>query len=513
MELESQQELTLSPTIAEALAQLDGALKANMGMSIALMNSAGERLYPEADPAEVAEESALRKLCSQVAAEEGEASADFGDQGTAHAVPVSDTHDMLGALIGYPTNGKTPPPAESTEAEVLGILRGLATVTAELSAKDAAIDSLADELDRRYEDLTLVYDLAGNMEIGSGLEASLERIFNAALAHMDLGIIIVFNPLTQRRKMHHLTENGYKPTRKERAALYELEAHARATVLSSGESWCVNGLDGDPVFSHLQNICSHVLCVPVQVSGVGAGAITAIKLCGKERFFMGDVKLISALARQVAIVIRNARLFSEVRSLFLNLVKSLISIVEAKHKYTRGHSERVNRISCFLGKHLGLRRHALEVLHWASLFHDVGKISVPDAILNKPGKLTDEEFDAIKQHPAVGFNVLSHIEQLREALPGIRHHHEKLDGSGYPDGLSGDEIPLMAKIIAVADVYDALTSSRSYRPAMSIDKALAIMHEGDGTHFDPRVLKIFVRKHDDIAQMLVPVESAAVVPV
>jgi len=510
MELEFQQKLTLSPNIAQALAQLDKALRANMGMSIALMNSAGDRLYPGTDTSEIAQESVLRKLCAKVASEEGQTSAQFGDQGTAHAVPVSDTHDLLGALIGYPANGKSPQPAQVGEAEVLGILRALATVTAELSAKDAALESLADELDRRYEDLTLVYELAGNTEIGSGLEVSLKNIFKAALAHMDLGIMIVFNPLTQRRKMHFLAENGYKPTRRERVALYEMESHARATVLSSGESWCVNDLAKDPLFSHLRNTCSHVLCVPVQVSEVGAGAITAIKLCGKERFFMGDVKLISALARQVAIIIRNARLFGEVRSLFLNLVKSLISIVEAKHKYTRGHSERVNRISCFLGKHLGLRRHALEVLHWASLFHDVGKISVPDAILNKPGKLTEEEFDAIKQHPVVGYNVLSHIEQLREALPGIRHHHEKLDGSGYPDGLSGDEIPLMAKIIAVADVYDALTSSRSYRPAMSVDKAMAIMHEGDGKHFDPHVLKMFVHKHDDIARMLALADNAAI---
>ena len=106
--------------------------------------------------------------------------------------------------------------------------------------------------------------------------------------------------------------------------------------------------------------------------------------------------------------------------------------------------------------------------------------------------------------------MLSHIEQLREALPGIRHHHEKLDGSGYPDGLKGDEIPLMAKIIAVADVYDALTSSRSYRPAMSISKALAIMHDGEGKHFDPRVLKMFAQKHGEIMRKLDSLSGAAV---
>jgi hypothetical protein len=510
MGIEAQQVLILTSAAAQAVTRLDAAMRANFSVSIALMDSAGQMLYPASPPVELAKGSALRELCARVAVEQQEASGPFGDEGTAQAVPVSDAHNLLGTLIGYPANGESPQPVEVGKRDVLDTLRALAAVTAELSAKDVAIESLTDELDRRYEDLALVYELAGNMEIASGLEVSLENMFRNALAHLDLDVLIIFNPLNKRRKMYLLPEHGYTPTRGERAALYKLESHARSTVLSTGESWGANRLGEDPQFSHLNNICSHVLCVPLNVTGVGEGAITAIRRCGKERFFMGDVKLISSLAKQVAIVMRNARLFKEVRSLFLNLVKSLISIVEAKHKYTRGHSERVHKISCFLGKHLGLRRKALEALHWASLFHDVGKISVPDAILNKPGKLTEEEFDSIKQHPVVGFNVLSHIQQLREALPGIRHHHEKVDGSGYPDGLNGDEIPLMAKIIAVADVYDALTSSRSYRPAMSVDKALAIMHEGDGVHFDARVLSVFIRKHDNIARMLDSAETAVV---
>ena len=510
MGLEPEQELILTPPTAQALALLDGALKANFGISIALMTTKGEIVYPGSDSAPFAENATLRQLCSKVAVGGEGANIPIGSEGAAHVVPVWDAHNLLGTLIGYPTNGKPPSPVQVEKPDVLGILRAFAAMAAEISAKDVAIESLADELARRYEDLTLVYELAGNMEISKTLESSLENIFKAALVHIELDFLIVFHPLRKRRKMHCSAQGKGRPTREQRAALYRLESHARATVLRSGEPWVMNDLHKDARFSHLRDICSHVLCVPVTVSDVGVGAITAVKRFGKERFFMGDVKLISALSKQVAIVVKNAHLFSNVRSLFLNLVKSLISIVEAKHKYTRGHSERVNKISCFLGKPLGLGRHAREVLHWASLFHDVGKISVPDAILNKPGKLTEEEFDAIKQHPVVGYNVLSHIEQLREALPGIRHHHEKLDGSGYPDGLKGDEIPLMAKIIAVADVYDALTSSRSYRPAMSISKALAIMHDGEGKHFDSRVLRMFVQKHGEMMRKLDSPSGAAV---
>ncbi len=277
----------------------------------------------------------------------------------------------------------------------------------------------------------------------------------------------------------------------------------------SGELWVANELGRESRFSHIASVCSYTISVPVEVARDEVGAMTVIRSAGKERFFMEDVKLISTIGKQIAIVIRNARLFSEVRSLFLNLVKSLISIVEAKHKYTKGHSERVHLISCFLARKLGLKRHAREVLHWASLFHDVGKISVPDAILNKPGTLTDEEFAIIKRHPVVGYEVLSHIEQLHEALPGIRHHHERMDGSGYPDGLKGEEVPLAARIIAVADVYDALTSTRSYRPAMPVSKALEIMRAGEGRHFDSQVLHLFLEKHDEIVQMLGSIGSTA----
>ena len=510
MELEQERTLVLTVQTAEALAELDQALKANFGISLALLTSAGEIAYPDSDPAGLPEDADLRRLFSETPPETEGASFAFGDRGTAHVVGVWDVRKLLGTLVGYSSNGKPVSPGESARANVFGILRAFASMAAEASSKEAAMDSLAEELARRYEDLSLVYELAGNMEVGKEAAPRVEAILKAVARHLDLDVLIAFSPITKRRRMYCALKGADRLSRTDRAALYKLESHVRSIVLGNGEHVVINNLHEDGRFAYVDGICSHVLSVPMHVSDQEIGAVTVVRNFGKERFFMGDVKLISALAKQVAIVTRNARLFKEVRSLFLNLVKSLISIVEAKHKYTKGHSERVHEISCFLGKHLGLRKRARDVLHWASLFHDVGKISVPDVILNKPGKLTEEEFSIIRQHPVVGHNVLSHIEQLREALPGIRHHHEKLDGSGYPDGLAGDQIPFTARIIAVADVYDALTSTRSYRPAMPTKKALDIMRQGSGNHFDPRVLQVFLRKHDEIARMLDSINVSAI---
>jgi len=171
---------------------------------------------------------------------------------------------------------------------------------------------------------------------------------------------------------------------------------------------------------------------------------------------------------------------------------TLIGAVEAKDPYTHGHSRRVAELSSKIGMRLGLEPEALRGLHQGASLHDVGKISVPDQILNKPGELSDEEWDAIKQHPIVGWDLAQRAPSLRESLTAIRHHHERWDGSGYPDRLEGDEIPLAGRIVGVADVWDALTSDRSYRPAWDPDRAVDHIAAGAGSLFDPQCVEAFL---------------------
>ena len=160
------------------------------------------------------------------------------------------------------------------------------------------------------------------------------------------------------------------------------------------------------------------------------------------------------------------------------VIFSLARAVEAKDAYTAGHIERVSALAVAMGKELGLEATQCAQLYRGGILHDIGKIGVPDSILNKPGKLTPEEFEQIKKHPAVGEEICHSLKTLRPVLKMVRHHHERLDGSGYPDGLVGEEIDLLARIMAVCDLYDALTSDRSYRAAMPRDEALAIIDEG-----------------------------------
>jgi hypothetical protein len=190
-------------------------------------------------------------------------------------------------------------------------------------------------------------------------------------------------------------------------------------------------------------------------------------------------------------------LVQQLRSGYSESISGLAAALEARDGYTRGHGERVGALSVLIGRELGLSDGRLRSLLQGALLHDVGKIGIPDAILHKPGPLTDAEFDVIKEHPARGHQILgssvgTHVEQSV-----VRHHHEKFDGSGYPDGLAGDAIPFEARIVAVADVYDALRSARAYRHAWDRDRAVAQIEEDAGTHFDPRCVDAFLRVVDE----------------
>jgi len=160
-----------------------------------------------------------------------------------------------------------------------------------------------------------------------------------------------------------------------------------------------------------------------------------------------------------------------------NVIFSLARAIEAKDAYTQGHTERVSQLAMLVGERLKLSGEDTDALKKGGILHDIGKIGVPDGILNKPGKLEPQEFEIIKTHPDIGARICSKLNSIKNAIPVIRYHHEKLDGSGYPDGLKGNSIPITARIMAIVDVYDALTSTRPYRPAMPKERALAILDE------------------------------------
>ena len=176
----------------------------------------------------------------------------------------------------------------------------------------------------------------------------------------------------------------------------------------------------------------------------------------------------------------------------LEAIESLNATVEAKDPYTAGHSVRVQDIALAVGTQLGLERNRLESLRLAGLLHDIGKLAVPDAILTKPARLTEEEFALIQQHSEAGARIVGNLGRLRDAVPIIRHHHERWDGRGYPHNLAGDSIPIEAAIVGLADAWDAMTTDRPYHRALTVQEALAEIRSGRGTQFAPAVVDAFL---------------------
>ncbi len=187
-----------------------------------------------------------------------------------------------------------------------------------------------------------------------------------------------------------------------------------------------------------------------------------------------------------------ANSYQKLDSSYRSTVIAMSNAVDARDSYTAGHSSRVSEISLMIGKELGLSEIDLKNLEYATLFHDIGKIGISDNILNKSGKLSDDEFDIIKNHPIIGVNILKDIDFLKDSLPLILHHHEKFGGGGYPNNLKGDDIPFGARIISIADTYDAMTSDRPYRKGMNHDLAIKEIIQNKGTQFDGRIVDAFL---------------------
>ena len=193
-----------------------------------------------------------------------------------------------------------------------------------------------------------------------------------------------------------------------------------------------------------------------------------------------------------------------IRRTFLSAIDSLVLTVEARDHYTSGHSLRVRQYCLRLAKALGLERRLCKQLSLAAKLHDIGKVGVPDVILNKPGLLTEQEFNAVRQHPVIGERILAPIIHVPDILAAIRSHHERLDGQGYPDRLAGEAIPLLARLLTVADCFDALTSARAYRPAMPLSQAVEVLNQGAGKQFEPDFVRAFV----DVALPGMPFQGA-----
>jgi putative nucleotidyltransferase with HDIG domain len=270
-------------------------------------------------------------------------------------------------------------------------------------------------------------------------------------------------------------------------------------VLNEGISLLSSGVPaelGVPAAGQLSE-GSHVstICAPLQSRKMIFGVIYIDAPLGVKEFAKEDVELLSAIGIHLGALMETIELSLRNQELFLGVIKTLVYIIEAKDKYTLGHSERVTQICLAVADEMKLTAREREALRIAGLIHDIGKIIIPEEVLNKPGKLTDEEFQIIKRHPTVGNNFVEHMAGFDEVRNGILYHHERFDGHGYPKAVKGRNIPMIARIIAAADAFDAMTSDRPYRRGFSEEHAVEELVSNKGTQFDPDIVEALLQAY------------------
>lgn len=272
-------------------------------------------------------------------------------------------------------------------------------------------------------------------------------------------------------------------------------------VAETGNPVISNDLENDP--RHLKKVderasfkSRNMICTPVRIKGKVIGVLQAINKKGGGVFTGWDLEEFNTLSNQVAIAIDNANLYKELKDTFISTAGALADTIEARDAYTGGHTRRVLEYSTKIGEELSLKEGELENLKLSAILHDIGKIGVEDRILRKEGKLTEEENNAMKMHTIIGPRIVENVKQLRLISPGIRHHHETYDGKGYPDLLKGKKIPIISRIISVADTFDAMTTDRPYRKGLPMEVALRELKDYAGTQFDAKVVYAFIRACD-----------------
>ncbi|MEZ6190295.1 MAG: HD-GYP domain-containing protein [Phycisphaerales bacterium] len=355
------------------------------------------------------------------------------------------------------------------------------------------LHDLSWELAGSYEELSLLYKLSTNMVVDHPPQAFLEqaceemrevvglRWLAIQLAPTEPGLAGLSVPVC----MDDRSSLNAEDIRKVGPKLIEaMHGRTEPLIMDNAALLGIPGLD---------RIAHSLLVTPLHVDGKPLGLLYgADKIKAGSGLSTVDSKLCASLGSSLSIYLKNVMLYEDMHSMFLGTLHALSTTIDAKDSYTHGHSERVALIARQLAEAAGLPAQTVERVYLSGLVHDVGKIGVPEAVLTKPGKLTDEEYELVKKHPEIGARILEGIRQMRDLIPGVLHHHESWDGRGYPHGLAGRDIPLFGRIIGLADAFDAMSSDRTYRNAMPMHKVLDEVRRCSGKQFDPDLVDVFV---------------------
>ncbi len=368
-------------------------------------------------------------------------------------------------------------------------LRWMSEDVARVVDQGEAVRDLTSQLTDSYETLDALYSIGRSMqglaEPSAFIHTSVQRL-HASLrfetVFIQLGGDAAWNPCLRGK----VFSAGRRP-----GTMHDIEQGTAESLLGTQGGAGFRIVTADRRLTDDDH--REALLLPLMRKQTPIGVMVGMHKTGADPAISSyDIQLMESTAGFLGAFLDNVAVYEEQRQMFLGTVHALTAAIDAKDRYTRGHSERVAHLSARLAEATGMNAEQVHRVWIAGLVHDVGKIGVPEAVLSKQGRLTDEEFAQIKRHPEIGHHILKDIRPLSDVLPGVLYHHEKYDGRGYPTKLVGQQIPLLARIIALADTFDAMSSTRSYRPAMPREKVLEEIRRCAGSQFDPGLACKFV---------------------
>jgi HD-GYP domain-containing protein (c-di-GMP phosphodiesterase class II) len=388
------------------------------------------------------------------------------------------------------------------------MLRLLAQNFRTATRTDEQIETVGIELARVYEELVLLHKISTNMRLTESdsnfLQLACDSLTDIVLVE---GIAILLErQVDGERRLVVTAGSGLIDIDERMAAM--LYSRLNEEVAQGREALLDSEVDSPFRYEWPQSV-RNLIAVPLYAqekrkSGPRRkgspvpiiGLMVAVNRIDKPDFDSTDVKLFTSVTSGCAVFIENGRLFGDLKELFVGSLRALTNSIDAKDQYTRGHSERVALIARWLAERVAERQpldeNEIQKIYLAGLLHDIGKIGIDESVLRKNGRLTSEERECIQKHPSIGASILAGIKQMQDIVPGVLCHHERMDGRGYPAGLTTDQIPLGGKIVQLADTFDAMTSKRVYRDAMSLEHALEEIRKGLGTQFDETIGTIFL---------------------
>ena len=400
-------------------------------------------------------------------------------------------------------------------------------VNAQLSSRVAELDEANDRINRlalQVEDRNLLLEKAvksisalNRVGVALSSELDIDRLVQLLInisvkgLRVEIGSILLYDD--RREKLVVRASSGLPADADPTLSVAPGES-VSGTVARSGQPLLIRHVDGSQSVKPISRFGftrRSVLCVPIKMKDRVLGTIELTNRRGGESFSIDDLEMLQSIANQAAVAIENANLYRDVQRSYLETVLALVQAVEEKDRYTRGHSERVTAFSVKIAGAMGLHPRQIRMIEYAAVLHDIGKIGIDLAIIQKRGRLTPEEFTVVKNHPLIGERIIRPIGFLTDALPAIAQHHEQYDGSGYPRGLTGERMAPEARILAVADAYDAMITERPYRKPLSKRAAVAELLRCSGSQFDPKVVEHFVELlHNDPEIHRVEVEASTV---